>query len=82
MNQDLREYVSIHDSELEMLEQAGKALKIVFITPEKLNKNVAMRDLLIGCFHNKRVQRIVIDEAHCLSQWGHEFRIDYLQMDL
>ena len=56
--------------------------KFVFLTPEKLNQNRGLLNILQELHKCNRIQRIVIDEAHCVSEWGHEFRISYLQMNL
>ena len=51
-------------------------LKLLYISPEKLlaEANYLLRDMNISLF--------AIDEAHCISQWGHDFRPEYTQMDI
>lgn len=56
----------------------GNAL-FVFISPERF-QNDTFRKILMGLSEKKSVERIILDEVHCLSEWGHEFRIPYLML--
>ena len=56
----------------------GDAL-IVFLTPERL-QTVAFREALGHAAERRTVNLAVIDEAHCVSEWGHDFRTAYLRV--
>lgn len=52
-------------------------MKIVYITPEKYSRSDAFRNAMRRSHDKGVLRRVVIDEAHCVSEWGHDFRPDY-----
>jgi len=56
--------------------------KLVYLTPEKLAQTNELMTLLEELYTTNRLARFVIDEAHCISQWGKEFRRDYLGLSI
>ena len=54
--------------------EAGR-LKLLYIAPERLASGAAL-----GMLRRIGVALIAVDEAHCVSQWGHDFRPDYLRI--
>jgi ATP-dependent DNA helicase RecQ len=63
-------------NELEQQLLSGQ-LDLLYIAPERLIKPYTL-DLLSRC----ELALFAIDEAHCVSQWGHDFRADYLSLSL
>lgn len=55
-------------------------IELLYVTPEMMNMNKRFQDALDGLHRKRKLARIVIDEAHCVSQWGHDFRPDYKQL--
>ncbi|MBN2024747.1 MAG: RecQ family ATP-dependent DNA helicase [Pirellulales bacterium] len=50
-------------------------LKLLYISPERLGNERFLRRL-----ERQRIALLAVDEAHCISQWGHNFRPDYLKI--
>ena len=57
-----------------------KYIQLLYITPEMISKSTTIVNALQSLQERRKLARIVIDEAHCVSQWGHDFRPDYKQL--
>lgn len=57
-------------------------LKIIYVTPEKLAKSKTFMSQVEKMYEAGRFSRLVIDEVHCCSEWGHDFRKDYKSLHI
>ncbi|XP_055593563.1 ATP-dependent DNA helicase Q1-like [Uranotaenia lowii] len=54
-----------------------ESLRLLYITPERISKSNRFMAALQKCYNLKKLALIAIDEVHCCSQWGHDYRPDY-----
>jgi superfamily II DNA helicase RecQ len=55
-------------------------MRLLYVTPERMSRDMHFWDSMKKLEKKKLLDRFVIDEAHCVSQWGHDFREDYLSL--
>jgi len=53
----------------------GGEARIVYCSPERFASTV-----FLGAIEQRRIDLLAVDEAHCVSEWGHDFRPDYLRL--
>ncbi|XP_042843940.1 Bloom syndrome protein isoform X1 [Panthera tigris] len=64
------------------LSKKDPIIKLLYVTPEKVCASNRLISTLENLYERKLLARFVIDEAHCVSQWGHDFRQDYKRMNM
>ncbi|KAH7283401.1 hypothetical protein KP509_34G005600 [Ceratopteris richardii] len=62
---------------IQELRKSRPSCKLLYVTPEKIATSESFQTLLRSLQERGQLARFVVDEAHCVSQWGHDFRPDY-----
>ncbi|KAK4145461.1 ATP-dependent DNA helicase hus2/rqh1 [Dichotomopilus funicola] len=69
--------VRTHITNLFSHETPEHHVQLIYVTPEMMASSNLVRDGIQQLYRRRKLARIVVDEAHCVSHWGHDFRPDY-----
>uniref|UniRef100_A0A8C3S2I5 ATP-dependent DNA helicase n=1 Tax=Chelydra serpentina TaxID=8475 RepID=A0A8C3S2I5_CHESE len=64
------------------LSKKDPQIKLLYVTPEKVCSSGRLISALKNLYERDLLARFIIDEAHCVSQWGHDFRQDYKRLNM
>lgn len=64
------------------IEAEPPQIRLLYVTPERLQVSTQFNSWLENLNRRSRLHMFVIDEAHCVSQWGHDWRPDYAKIGI
>lgn len=67
--------MTLKEQEAALTRIMSGAIKLVYASPERLRNQ-----RFVGALKQHSITMVAVDEAHCISQWGHDFRPDYLRI--
>ncbi|RHY34329.1 hypothetical protein DYB32_001011 [Aphanomyces invadans] len=75
-----QDYETVQRPIISQLFSNNITIKMLYVTPEKIASSGQLGKLFESLASRKLLARFVVDEAHCISQWGHDFRKDYMNL--